>query len=371
MPPVTYTARLVQSQTALDELCASVTGATRVGLDTEFARTDTYRPRLCLVQLAGPGGIAFVDVLADIDSSRLWPLLAAPAVTTVLHAAKQDLEVLLQETGSLPARIFDTQVAAALLGHPPQAGYAALVAAEIGLQLDKSQTRTDWSRRPLSPEQLAYAAEDVAHLQPLADQLGEALERRGRLAWAEEDCAALLDPALYETDPEQAWERLGGTPRLPVPAQARVRQLAAWREQRAAESNRPRQWILADAVLMEIAVRAPADLAALGEIPGIAQGLVRRSGDSLLGQLRTAAERLEGGAWDLRQEARREIPDPVQMRRLGDVVQGIAKDLGIGAELLATRRDLTALLRGERDLRPLRGWRRPVVGEALLQAVGG
>jgi ribonuclease D len=270
----------------------------------------------------------------------------------------------------LPAQLFDTQIAAAFLGHPPQTGYAALVEAELGHRIDKTQTRTDWSRRPLTPEQLHYAAEDVAYLAELHDVLRGRLQERGRELWVEEDSAALLEPTLYSVDPDKAWERLPALAHLPPATQARARKLAAWRERRADSADRPRQWILTDAVILELAHRNPESIAALETIEGLASGTIRRAADQLLRELRSAASDLADGRLQVTQVPRNEAPDAAALKRLGSIVQDIAKELGVSPELLATRREMTALMRGDRGIRPLSGWREEVVGRALLSAVG-
>jgi ribonuclease D len=172
MPTPRHPARLIERQPELDACCAALADLPVIGIDTEFARTDTYRPRLCLMQFAGRHDVFCIDALIGLDTSGLWRLLGAGPPLKLVHAAKQDLEVLQLHFGRLPQPIFDTQITAGLLGHPAQVGYAGLAEAELGVRLDKSHTRTDWSRRPLSPEQLAYAANDVAYLGELYERLG-------------------------------------------------------------------------------------------------------------------------------------------------------------------------------------------------------
>lgn len=369
MPTPDTAVRLVASQAELDAACASMAQSASLPLDTEFARTDTFRARLCLVQVGSAAGIFCIDTLADLDLGGLWQVIAAPEREKILHAAKQDIEVLLQSFGTMPAPLFDTQVAAGLLGHPPQAGYASLVAAELGIQLDKTQTRTDWSRRPLSAAQLAYAANDVAWLPALAMRLRGRLREAGREAWAEEDSAALLDPALYGLRPEQAWQRLGRLEYQPVAVQARAHRLAAWRERRADRANRPRQWILSDQLLMAVAATNPRSQAALASL-GLPAGLLRHSGNALLEELaRANADLAAGGFAHLAQQQRPTTGENGQLKRLAAVAQGVADRLGLAAEVLATRGELAALRRGERELRVLRGWRRTLVGEPLLEAL--
>jgi ribonuclease D len=369
MPTPRTDARLVTTQADLETCCAALGREAELPLDTEFARTDTYRPRLCLVQVATPGTAWCIDALAGLDTAPLWRAIAATRALKVMHAAKQDLEVLALSFGGLPGPLFDTQIAAGLLGHPPQAGYATLVEAEFGVRLDKSQTRTDWSRRPLTAAQLAYAAEDVAWLPDLARLLRERLAAMGRLAWAEEESAALLDPALYGVRPERAFDRLTGLEYQPVAMQARARRLAAWREVRADQADRPRQWILSDQALLALAGAAPADLAGIEALQVMAPGAIRNSGAAILGELRAAEADLAGGVLSLAQLPRPAAADNGNLKRLAGVVQKAAGELGIAAEILATRSEMTALMRGSRTVRPLRGWRRAVVGEALLGAL--
>ena len=369
MPTPRLPARLIDQQPDVDACCAALASCPVIALDTEFARTDTYRPRLCLVQLASEQDVVCIDTLVELDAVALRSLLTASSPLKLVHAAKQDLEVLRLHFGFLPGPIFDTQIAAGLLGHPAQVGYASLVEAELGMRLDKSHTRTDWSRRPLSPEQLTYAGNDVAFLPELHARLKARLMQLGRLAWAEADSAALLDPTLYESLPENAWQRLSGVLFLPVPVQARVRRLAAWRENRAARADRPRQWILSDQALFSIAHANPRDAAELGVVPDLSPGIVRKSGDALLEELRAAERDVASGALDLRQEARPAAMQNGAIRQLSDTVQRVAGDLGIAPEILATRGDLIALFRGSPEVRPLQGWRRAVIGEALLAAL--
>lgn len=369
MPTPEQPFRLIGRQDDLDACCALLETRTTLPLDTEFARTDTYRPRLCLIQIATPEAMFCIDTLADLDLAHLGAALAANHGLKIMHAAKQDLEVLNLQFGSLPGPLFDTQIAAGLLGHPPQAGYATLVAAELGVHLDKSQTRTDWSRRPLSTAQLAYAADDVAWLLPLTEKLRERLQSLGRLDWAEADSTALLDPALYAVQPERAWERLSGLERQPPIVQARARRLAAWRERRADQSDRPRQWILADQALQALAAAGPADLAGIEALDLLPAGLIRNSGTALLAELRAAEQELDAGRIEIVQRPRPAATDNGEVKRLAGIVQQKAGELGIAAELLATRTELTALLRGSTAVRCLQGWRRAVIGEALLGAL--
>lgn len=362
-------AQLITTQAELDAAVFRMQSASRLALDTEFMRERTYFARLCLVQVATDTDCCLVDPLAGLDLGALHALLADPSKLKILHAARQDLEVLSQSGGAVPAPVFDTQVAAAFLGFPPQVGYAELVARQLGHSLDKAQTRTDWSRRPLTPAQLAYAADDVHHLLTLQTELEAALQSRGRATWAREECAALVNPALYRPDPEGAWRRLKGIGRLGPREQAAARALAQWREQRAVESDKPRSWILADDGLLALASSAPDSVAALESIQSLAPGLVRKRGEELLRLMDAARNAPDAEALAVT-AGRRPTPEESKLAaRLMQIVRDEAARLEIGPELLATRRDVDAMALGARDVAVARGWRREVIGEKLLAAL--
>ena len=363
-------ATLVTLPGQLEAAVFRLQGASRLAVDTEFMRERTYRAQLCLVQVASDTDCYLVDPLAGLDLAPLFATLADRGRLKILHAARQDLEVLLQSGGCVPAPVFDTQVAAALLGLPPQVGYAELIARRLGHSIDKGQTRTDWSRRPLTDAQLAYAADDVRHLLELHTDLAAALAAQGRAAWHAEDCAALEDPALYRTEPADAWRRLRGLGRLRPREQAVARALAGWREQRAIDSDKPRGWILADEALYEIATRLPGSAQDLERLPGLPPALVRKRGEELLALVAAAA----GAAVEAAAEPAPSRPTPEQTRRIGELQQRVrdrAAAIGVNPEVLATRRDVEALVLGPREASALtRGWRRETIGEELLALAG-
>lgn len=338
-----------------------------LALDTEFVRERTYFPKLCLVQAALPGGIALIDVLAIEDGGALIAPLADARRTKLLHAARQDIEALLPLTGGPLAPVFDTQQAAALLGFPAQVGYADLVRQLLGIELAKGHARTDWARRPLSPEQLAYAADDVRYLPALAAALEERLQAAGRRAWMEEESAQLGDISLYRVEPAEAWRRLKGLERLDPEAFAAARALARWREQRAMDRDLPRGWVLPDAAIHDLAQSRPRTREALLAIESVPRGTVARGGDEILAAIRESRDAEPA-------EAPEELsrPGPAQVRQMKSLQQrllAIAGELGIQPEILATRRELAALIRGARELPVLSGWRREVIGEPLLAAL--
>lgn len=367
--PVPANIAPISTDSVLEQFSTALMASDSIAVDTEFNRTSTYRPELCLVQLADESNLALVDMLAGLDPAPLTGLLCDSPGTKIFHAAKQDMEALQLNLGRLPNCLFDTQVGAALLGFPAQIGYASLVTEFLGVELDKGATRTDWSRRPLSTKQLHYAAADVTYLLPLYFAVRERLEANGRWSWACEDSALMLDPALYAVAPEQAWQRVGSIAYLAVPIQARARALAGWRETRAAESNRPRQWILSDQALLNIAHANPTDAGALGEIGEVPAGLVRRQADGILELLRAADAAVENGQTDCRQQPRIQPAEQAAVKKLAKTVAARAGELGIPSEVLATRKELSGMVRGETSQRVTSGWRRDVIGSELLDAL--
>jgi ribonuclease D len=357
---------MIDTADALTAFALKAASAPALSLDTEFMREKTYRAELCLLQIAAGENAACIDPLAVPDLSVLTPLLAAPGVVKVMHAARQDLEVLFPAVGMVMP-VFDTQIAAALAGHPSQVGYGELVRRLLGVELAKAHTRADWSRRPLSHEQQEYALDDVRHLDGLRTSLLDTLATKGRLSWLEEELAALANPDALRVAPEEAWKKIKGLPALDPQRQQLAQALAAWRERRAVERNRPRGWILDDVCLREIVVRLPRNSDALTALPEMQESVVRKCGEELLALVH------EAGINDPPPPLpRRERPDPEQLalvKRLADVASEVAKGLEINSEVLATRRELEKLAAGKRDVSLLRGWRKDVVGEKLLAAL--
>ena len=355
---------MINDPDRLQELIAADGRPSGWGIDTEFVRERTYFPRLCLIQVARGDAIWLVDALALQDAAPLAALLSPEHGPWMIHAARQDLEALLPITGTPLAPLFDTQVGASLLGFPAQVGYGELVRQLLGIDLPKGQARTDWAARPLKPEQLSYAADDVRYLGALVDVLGERLDRSGRVSWLQEDCAQLTDPALYRIDPAEAWRRFKGAEQLPPLEQAVLRTLASWREQMAVDRNRPRGWILADDAVRELARCRPGNIGDLQQLASLPPAVIRHSGDALLDCI---ARGLSSVA---------DCPTPIPLERLTPEQQGhlgrlqqacrdLAAELELAPEVLATRKDLTALVRGAQVSDIFRGWRAGILGECL------
>jgi ribonuclease D len=356
----------VDGNSDLPALARALESEARIGIDTEFLRERTFFPKLCLLQIAAAGKIWCVDTLPDGILDHLVHALTTPQTAKIIHSARQDLEAVYLTTRRIISPVFDTQIAAACVGMKPQIGYAELVKTLLDVTLPKGQTRTDWSRRPLTRAQLDYAAEDVLYLGEIATLLSDSLERLGRTEWAAEDCAELQDPTLYEPDPLLAWERLRGLGQLEPKPRARAKRLAIWRERTARERDLPRAWILSDAALFAVAEANPASRAALSAEHLVPPNLNSAFAEGILLALREAATSPLEDAGPSGQAR----PTPEQkalVERLAKVVDARAAELGVGAELLAPRGELKALASGKRDAHALSGWRRAEIGVRLLE----
>jgi ribonuclease D len=357
----------VTSGAALETLLAEIRDFAWLAFDTEFVRERTYFPHLCLVQLMTPATCAMIDVIACSDLAAFARFLAGESGVRIAHAARQDLEALARAGVAAPLPLFDTQVAAALLGYPDQVSYAQLVLECCGVTLDKSQTRTNWSQRPLSDAQLSYALDDVRYLGPLYARLGAELETAGRLDWLWEETSRLPQAVARAADPVEAGLRVRGAAALPGPAGARARALAVWREQAAQRSDTPRGWLLKEDVLQSLAHRNPGSLEELAATPGLAPATVRRLGGEILGVLTRAVEEAHPSPaehWRLSAQGRA-LLGTLQKR-----VEACAADTRIAPALLATRRDLESLILGNVPARLVEGWRAGVIGEELRRLVG-
>ena len=340
-----------------------------IGVDTEFLRERTFFPKLCLLQLAAAGDIWCIDTLRGGSLEQLVPALTATTTRKVIHAARQDLEAFYLRTKRVISPVFDTQIAAGCVGMKPQVGYAELVKTLLDVTISKGQTRTDWSKRPLTREQLEYATDDVLYLGEIAERLNERLKELRRDHWAAEDCAALEDPLLYEPDPATAWERVRGIHQLDPKPRARAKSVAVWREKLARERDLPRAWIISDAALFAVAHANPSSRASLGALHDLPPNFNEVFAADLLKTLQETSS-IPVTDMDPGQESR---PTPAQkalIDRLAKIVDARAAALQVSAELLAPRGELKALALGKRDSHALAGWRRQEIGGLLLEELG-
>jgi ribonuclease D len=363
--------------------CAELAHASgRLGIDTEFMSEGRYRALLCLTQVAvedgsEPSGIRtiLIDGLdSGIDTRPLARLLADPEVEVIMHAGRQDVAILRRAWATELTNVFDTQIAAGFVGESAQAGYANLIGAVLGLRVGKTASYTRWDSRPLTAEQLSYAAEDVAHLLQLADRIQQRLRERGRFEWAVEECRR-LEVATDERDPETAWERLPRIGQLDPQARAVAKRLAAWRERTASAEDRPVGQVLQDPPLLELAKRHPRRLEALGQIRGVHPSFIKRRGGELL-------EAIAAGLADppIPREARRghsDSSDSPLIALAEALLRARAMEAGLAYELIASRSDLEQIIAAARqsapepDVRTLGGWRRELVGSDLEALLAG
>lgn len=354
---------------ALRDLCDFLAGQPWIALDTEFVRERTYYAQLCLVQVAVPGRVACVDPLAVDDLSPFLDVVYDARIIKVMHAGRQDLELFNDLRGTPPTPVFDTQVAAMLTGYGDQVGYGPLVETIVGVKLDKAHTRTDWCRRPLSPAQIRYAEDDVRYLCDVYQFLAQKVEDMGRGVWLDEELSHLTSPATYSSDPEQAYRRLKRGGLLAPPAQQVLKALAAWRERCAQAENLPRGWVVADPVLVALAVNCPDSLDALAAVEGVKESMVRKWGTEILAAIRAGAA----------QEAQSLWPAPVRLSseqksmadRAMNLIRARAEANQLAPAVLGTRREVERFVLGDDSVALLAGWRRDLVGEALLELRSG
>lgn len=358
---------------ALAELVSKLKNADYVTVDTEFLRDNTYWPKLCLVQVAGPDVAAIIDPVAPgIKLDPLFELMADPGVLKVFHAARQDIEIFLQLSGRIPEPLFDTQVAAMVCGYGDAASYETLVAKIAHASLDKSSRFTDWARRPLSQRQLTYAVGDVTYLRTVYETLAEELERTGRMDWLDEEMAILMDPGTYQMEPSQAWTRIK-TRTTNRRFLGILRELTAWREIEARTRDLPRSRILKDDALLELAAHPPASIEEMKQARGVAKGFADgKLGQSLLEAVTRgkAAPEAELPLVDKPVEPARGIGPLVELLKV--LLKLKCEEHNVASKLVANVADLELIASDDEAAVPaLQGWRRQVFGDAALQMKSG
>lgn len=360
----------VNDDASLAELCQLLSQSDVVAMDTEFMRERTYYAQLCLVQLATDDFIACVDPLALPDLKPLLDLLYDPARLKILHAARQDLEIFFDLKGEVPKPVYDTQIAATLLGHGDQLGYAKLVKAMLSVTVDKEHARTDWSKRPLDREQVVYAENDVRYLIPMYRKQMKQLQELGRESWLEADFASLTDTELYAPHRENIWKRIKGIRILKRHQLAVIQQLAIWREDKAQKKNIPRKWVIPDDAMIELARRCPQKVEDLERLHSW-KGSHKKYADEVIGVI-DRARQLPQSEWPDYESA---IALTVQQEALVDFLMGIVRLRAISNDVtpavLATRKDLERMVQGAEDIAVKKGWRYELVGNDLEEFING
>lgn len=360
--------KVIATTAALEKFCAETMTARYVTVDTEFMRENTYYPKLCLLQIASADDAVLVDPLADgIDLAPVFALMAAPQVLKVFHAARQDIEIFVHLSGAVPAPIFDTQIAGMVCGFGDAISYDRLVKSVVGVEIDKSSRFTDWARRPLGDRQLTYALSDVTHLRLVFEALEERLRANGREPWLADEMAVLTDPATYVVAPEDAWRRL--KLRNPKPRTLAVlRELAALRENEARRRDLPRNRVLRDEVLTEIAASVPSTPEELARARSISDNVAKgKLGQGILEAVRRGANS-DRNSWPRPPAAtppRRGREPVVELLRV--LLKLKAEEHGVAQKLIANMADLDLIADDDdADVPALSGWRREIFGDAAI-----
>jgi len=361
---------VIETTEKLEAFMGKISAAKWLALDTEFLREKTYYAKLCLIQIEADGHRACVDPLSIDDLSSLTDVLNDPEITIVLHAAHQDMEILLQLSGKTPTPVFDTQVAAAVLGLGDTMAYARLVEQMLGVAIDKSQVRTDWSRRPLKEAQLKYAIDDVRYLAQIYPMMLEKLESQNRLEWLDKDFAKASDPETYAINANQRWKKIRGNQVLKRPQLAILRELAAWRENLAEKKDLPRKWIIGDDILIDLARQNPKNSQEIGQIRGINADRTKKYHQTWLELLKKGAESPESEWPEL---PRSKKPTPTQngvIDLLMLVIQIEAKKQGITPAVIAGRKQVANMIQsGNTKLSD--DWRGEIVNDTFARVIAG
>ena len=358
---------------ALAALCQELAREPYITIDTEFIRDRTYWPKLCLVQVAGVEKAACIDPLADgLDLSPLYELLADETVIKVFHAARQDVEIFLKESGAIPKPLFDTQIAAMVCGYGDQVGYEALVKKIARKSIDKTSRFTDWGRRPLTQKQLDYAISDVTHLRVIYEELSGQLDKTDRRGWIEEEMTVLTSPSTYIVEPSEAWRRIKS--RNPKPRfLAILRELAEWRELEAQRRDVPRNRVMKDDGLLEIAAQKPRDARELGSCRSVPQGFANsRGGQEILDAIKRGVDLPQDDC----PEPPRKQEIPPEAGPVAEILKVLLKlrsqDSAVAQRLIASAAEIELLAADDNaDVPALKGWRREIYGEEALEMKHG
>ena len=364
----------ITEQSALEDLCGKLAESDFICVDTEFHRETTYWPELCLVQASAPGVEGLIDPLAeDLDIGPFLDLIAMDNRVKVFHAARQDIEIFNRLIGHPPGPIFDTQVAAMALGYGDSISYDNLVQRVVRRQIDKSSQFTDWMRRPLSQKQLIYALGDVTHLRDIYLIMREELEKSGRMNWVREEMADLEDPAKYDTDPMNAWQRL----KLRKPKKdyaAIVVAVAAWRERLAQELDKPRRRILKDDAIQEIAAQKPRNENDYNQLRAVPSGFIRsKHGQGLMEAVIEAIDNPDKFAPELEPRVQNAQIPAGAPELLKVLLKHVSDEHNVVPRLIANAADIDRIARGEtsEDIAAMTGWRFDMFGKKAQALLNG
>ena len=356
----------------LATLCEQIKQASWLALDTEFLREKTYYPKFCLLQIATPDWVVCIDPLVLPNLDDLFAAIYNPAIVKVFHSCHQDIEIFYQMTGKVPGPIFDTQVAAPLLGYQDNPGYAMLVSSLLNINLNKAHTRADWSKRPLTEAEIQYAADDVIYLCQIYQIILKKLSVLGRADWLTQDFKALENPSNYQLEPQLAWLKIRGKNKLTGRQLSIVQTLAEWREASAQAENRPKSWLLRDELIFDMAKLQPETATELANIRGISERTVQRYGRKLCELIATAKNNDPIPLKEKDRANKKSQQHEAILDILTALVRIRAEENSLNPTILATRKDLEALLFNEEEGCPLlHGWRYSMAGKELVGLLKG
>ena len=365
------TVQFIDTEADLITFCQRIADTKWMTVDTEFLRERTYYSQLCLIQVGTADEIACIDPLVIDDLEPLLDLIYNPGITAIFHAARQDLELFYTLRGALPSNVFDTQIAATVLGYGDQIGYGNLVKQCINVELDKAHSRTDWSKRPLDAGQIEYAADDVRYLRDVYHLLVTELEDKNRRHWLDDDFDYLTNVSTYEPNPVTIWKKIKGAGRLKGVQLAILQKLAEWRETRAINSNRPRRWILKDEVMLDLAKLAPESTQKLGVIRGLESGTIDRHGKTIIEHI-AAAKSIPKEDWPT---VKKPLFLTTQQDATVDAMMALLRkfcdEQAIAPTAVASRKDIERVVSGDPDVSLLHGWRHEIVGHHLQAFLAG
>lgn len=363
---------LVENDAQLKEFLALCEKSPYMAIDTEFLREKTYYAKLCLIQVAIEGASAIIDPFTINDLTVMASVLTNNNIVKIFHASSQDIEILYHETGVVPTPVFDTQVAAALLGKSQQASYAALVQSFCQVTLPKKDSFTDWSRRPLSPSQVEYAADDVTYLPRIYNDMVKQLTEKGRMSWLDDAFAEISNPRKYEVDPRSRYRKLKRVNQLSPRQMAAAREFAAWRELRAQKLNIPRKWVVSDEQIVEACRREPRSLDELYMVRGLRESLKAGDARHVLKLIQIGLNCPEEDLPQTKVSQRSEANVDIAVDLMNAIVRLRARENKIAPQTLAPHAELMKLARGhDEDCDLLKGWRYRVVGKELSDFLEG
>jgi len=358
----------IDSQKALNKFVTKLGNETSIAIDTEFERIRSYFPKLCLIQIASRNSLACIDCLANLDLSPFWSVLYREDIEKILHSGLQDLEIFYLENQSLPQNLFDTQIAASLVGYPMQIGIKNLLMEELNIHISKSETRSNWSKRPLDNKQVNYAIEDVAYLIELKRSLKQKLKLKERLDWNKEECAAMLNSKTGLMDQDNIWKKTQGIKKLNSKFQGIAKGLANWREAKSAEKNIPRKWLMEDSDIIKVSKMNQSSLRSLQLEFLLNNHMNQQDLNEILKVIQSNSGNIRGHKKQKTNRAKKSQKNKIIVEKISDYIARQSKKLGLVQEVLATKKDIVLLAQG-RDSRLKNGWRKTELGQGIEEIV--